>query len=138
MAVARLDPPVPPILSVASVIGQEFDLEVLAGAAAQPPEVLIDALDAAGAAGFVQEQLESSGSHRFTHALIQRVMYLELGVPGERRFTDASPRPSMLFATITLRLGPPSGPDTGHWRLNQHVPAKPSALQPAGSAHWRP
>ncbi len=77
--VGRLDSAVHAILSVASVIGHEFDLDVLAGAAAQSPEVLIDALDAAGAAGLVQEPIDVPGTYRFTHALIQRVVYRELG-----------------------------------------------------------
>ena len=49
--VGRLPPETQELLRLASVIGQELELEVLVGASRQPEPELLDCIDAALAAG---------------------------------------------------------------------------------------
>jgi DNA-binding CsgD family transcriptional regulator/tetratricopeptide (TPR) repeat protein len=66
------------ILSIASVIGRDFDLRRLEFASRRATVVLLDALDEAIAAQLVL-QSAASGQYRFCHALVQETLYQELG-----------------------------------------------------------
>lgn len=68
-------------LSIASVIGQEFDFEVLAEACGTGDDKLLDALDAAGRAGLVREH--APGRYGFSHAVVRRTLLDDLS--GARR-----------------------------------------------------
>ncbi|HET6811648.1 MAG TPA: AAA family ATPase [Acidimicrobiales bacterium] len=70
-------------LSVAAVIGREFDLDLLAEATAIGEDELLDILDQAHAAALVREVPGDPGRYMFSHALIQHTLYEDLG--GTRR-----------------------------------------------------
>jgi DNA-binding SARP family transcriptional activator len=69
-------------LRAASVLGQEFDVDVLERMCDLGEERLLDALDEARAAHLVTE-LPDAGRYRFAHPLVQEALYDELS--GTRR-----------------------------------------------------
>ena len=77
--VARLGPAAGRALALASVIGRDFDLEILARAAETTEDELLDVLDQAMAAALVRELADTPGRYTFAHALIQRTLYQDLG-----------------------------------------------------------
>ena len=66
------------VLSVASVIGRDFDLDLLARATRTDEGDLLDILDDAAAAALVRE-VANSGRYNFAHALIQHTLYEDMG-----------------------------------------------------------
>ncbi len=76
--VHRLDPRVLTTLSTASVIGRDFDFDLLQSICDIDEERLLDVLDAAVAANLIQEVPSSAASFTFTHALIEHALYEEL------------------------------------------------------------
>jgi class 3 adenylate cyclase/tetratricopeptide (TPR) repeat protein len=66
------------VLSVASVIGRDFDLGLLARATKTSEDDLLDILDAAAALALVRE-VADSGRYSFAHALIQHTLYEAIG-----------------------------------------------------------
>lgn len=77
--VARLGKDAERVLSLAAVIGRDFDLDVLAKVAKTSEDDLIDVLDAAGSAALVRELPGAPGHYNFAHALIQHTLYEDLG-----------------------------------------------------------
>jgi DNA-binding CsgD family transcriptional regulator len=77
--VERLQPETQSILRLASVVGQEFDLHVLAAVADQPQAVVLASLGAALAARLLSHG-QGSGQTRyaFEHALMQQALYEDL------------------------------------------------------------
>ncbi len=73
----RLSPETNEILTVAAVIGREFQLQLLARATGIETLELLDRLDEAVQAG-VLDELDQPGDYRFSHALIQETLYNEL------------------------------------------------------------
>lgn len=67
------------ILSVAAVIGRDFDLELLAAATNSTEDDVLDLLDAAAEASLVRELTDVAGRFSFAHALIQHTLYEALG-----------------------------------------------------------
>ena len=67
------------VLSVASVIGRDFDLDLLARATTITEDDLLDILDTAAAVSLVRELADTPGHYNFTHALIQHTLYEDLG-----------------------------------------------------------
>ena len=67
------------VLSMAAVIGREFDLDLLARVTADPEDELIDILDSAAAVALVRELADVPGRYSFAHALIQHTLYEDLG-----------------------------------------------------------
>ena len=65
-------------LELASVIGRDFDLDLLARVTARSEEELLDQLDAAAEAALVRDIAHTGGRFSFTHALIQRTLYEEM------------------------------------------------------------
>jgi tetratricopeptide (TPR) repeat protein len=63
------------ILTLASVLGREFDLEPLARVADVPVEVLLDTLDQAMAARVIGEIPGAAGRLRFAHVVIRDTLY---------------------------------------------------------------
>ncbi len=57
------------VLSVAAVIGRDFDLDLLARATKTPEDELLDVLDRAAAADLVRE-VADTGRYNFAHAVI--------------------------------------------------------------------
>jgi class 3 adenylate cyclase/tetratricopeptide (TPR) repeat protein len=76
--VGRLGQEAGRVLTVASVIGRDFDLDLLARAAKTSDDDLLDILDAASAAALVRE-LADRGRYSFAHALIQHTVYEAIG-----------------------------------------------------------
>ncbi len=77
--VVRLGPDAARVLSVASVIGRDFDLDLLAKATGAPEDELLDTLDAATSVALIREVADASGRFSFAHALIQHTLYADLG-----------------------------------------------------------
>jgi class 3 adenylate cyclase/tetratricopeptide (TPR) repeat protein/KaiC/GvpD/RAD55 family RecA-like ATPase len=77
--VGRLGSDAERVLSIAAVIGRDFDLDLLAAATTSTEGALLDVLDAAAAAALVRELAEISGRYCFAHALIQHTLYEDLG-----------------------------------------------------------
>ncbi len=77
--VGRLGQDAQRVLTQASVIGHEFELDVLAHSTGIGEDDLLEILDQAAAAALVREQVESPGRYRFAHALIRRTLYEDLG-----------------------------------------------------------
>ena len=67
------------VLAVASVIGRDFDLDLLARATTTTEDDLLDILDTAAAVSLVRELADTPGHYNFTHALIQHTLYEDLG-----------------------------------------------------------
>ena len=66
------------VLSVAAVIGRDFDLDLLARATKTSEDDLLDILDAAASVALVRE-VADTGRYSFAHALIQHTLYEDLG-----------------------------------------------------------
>ncbi|PKP95234.1 MAG: hypothetical protein CVT75_02850 [Alphaproteobacteria bacterium HGW-Alphaproteobacteria-14] len=67
------------LLRMAAVIGRDFDFDLLGRSAGMDDGDLIDLLDQASEAGLIRELSSSAGRYHFTHALIQHVLYEEIG-----------------------------------------------------------
>jgi class 3 adenylate cyclase/tetratricopeptide (TPR) repeat protein len=76
--VVRLGKDAGRVLSVAAVVGRDFDFDLLARATGTDEEDLLDILDAAAAVTLVRE-VADSGRYSFVHALIQHTLYEDLG-----------------------------------------------------------
>ncbi|MEE9279176.1 MAG: adenylate/guanylate cyclase domain-containing protein, partial [Myxococcota bacterium] len=66
------------VLAIASVIGREFDLALLAQVAELAEDALLDVLEQAEDARIVAEADARSEAYRFAHALIRETLYDEL------------------------------------------------------------
>jgi class 3 adenylate cyclase/tetratricopeptide (TPR) repeat protein len=77
--VGRLGPDAARALSVAAVIGRDFDLDLLAVATKTSEDELLDVLDAAAAVTLVRELPDPAGRYSFAHSLIQHTLYEDLG-----------------------------------------------------------
>ena len=77
--VVRLGKEAGRILSVAAVIGRDFDLDLLAVATNSSEDDVLDALDAAAAVSLARELADAPGRYSFAHALIQHTLYEDLG-----------------------------------------------------------
>ncbi|MEV8435929.1 BTAD domain-containing putative transcriptional regulator [Actinosynnema sp. NPDC051121] len=77
--VARLPRTAAEVLSVAAVAGRHFDIEIVAEAASVEVEAALEALDAAIAAGLVEEDQQRLGWFRFTHTLAAETLYETTG-----------------------------------------------------------
>jgi class 3 adenylate cyclase/tetratricopeptide (TPR) repeat protein len=84
--VGRLGPDAERVLSVAAVIGRDFDLDLLARATKTSHDDLLDILEAAAAVTLVRETADAHGRYNFAHALIQHTLYEDLG-PNRRAGT---------------------------------------------------
>jgi DNA-binding CsgD family transcriptional regulator len=71
------------VLSVASVIGREFSLEVLRRVHARPEDELESALEEAVSAALVEERsvVGAAITYRFSHAFFQQTLYDEIMAP---------------------------------------------------------
>ncbi len=69
------------ILTIASVIGREFSLEVLEALGEFSADELVDALDSGARSRIIGEAAGASGSYIFTHALIRETLYGSLSTP---------------------------------------------------------
>jgi class 3 adenylate cyclase len=79
----RLSAQTSQMLSVAAVLGRDFDVELLATVRDAPEERLLDALDEAVSAGLVQET--GADRYRFAHVLVRATLFEELSATRRRR-----------------------------------------------------
>lgn len=77
--VERLGPEARTALSVAAVIGRDFDLDLLLGVLDLSEARLLDLLDQAVAASLLRESSDRAGRFTFTHALVEHALYEDLG-----------------------------------------------------------
>ncbi len=83
--VGRLGQDAERTLSVAAVIGRDFDLDVLSRATNTSLDDVLDILDAAAAVTLVRELADAPGHYNFAHALIQHTLYEDLGLTRRAR-----------------------------------------------------
>jgi tetratricopeptide (TPR) repeat protein len=86
----RLSPSCNEALGVASVLGREFDLPVVARVADKPEIALLEALDEALSARVVVEVKEAMGRYRFSHALVRETLYDDLSAARRVSFHRAA------------------------------------------------
>jgi DNA-binding SARP family transcriptional activator len=77
--VVRLGRDAAAALSLAAVIGRDFDLDLLLAATDTTPDDLLDTLEGAATVSLVREPLDRPGWYTFSHALIQRTLYEGIG-----------------------------------------------------------
>ena len=66
-------------LSLAAVLGRDFDLDLLLAVADTTPDDLLDVLEEAARVSLVREPADRPGWYSFSHALIQRTLYEGIG-----------------------------------------------------------
>src|SRR2546428_5159610 len=76
---APLPPPCRDALTLASVVGREFDLALLQRACGLDGEALLETLGPALAGEIVVREPRGAGRYRFAHALIREAIYEEIG-----------------------------------------------------------
>jgi class 3 adenylate cyclase/tetratricopeptide (TPR) repeat protein len=81
--VGRLGDEAAKVLGAASVLGQEFDVDLVGSVMGLAEDPILDVLEAAVSSALVADVRGTSGRFRFTHALIQHTLYEDLG--GARR-----------------------------------------------------
>ncbi len=103
------------VLTLASVIGRSFEVDLLAELVDMSESRLLDHLEAAVAASLLAESTEHIGQFRFTHALINQTLYEAVGTTRRAR----------MHHRVALALEELVGADPGdrlgelalHWRL---------------------
>ena len=83
--VGRLGQEAERVLSLAAVIGRDFDLDLLARTANATEDEALDILEAATAAALVRELTDAPGHYNFAHALIQHTLYEGMGLTRRAR-----------------------------------------------------
>ena len=77
--VGRLGGDAERVLSLAAVIGRDFDLDLLTAACGLADDDVLAILDAAAASALVGELTDAPGHYSFVHALIRHTLYAQLG-----------------------------------------------------------
>ena len=98
------------ILSVAAVIGRDFDLDLLAASTNSDEDDVLDVLDAATEVSLVRELVDTPGHFNFAHALIQHTLYEDLGATRRARAHRRWPRPWRISAATSRAPGRRAGP----------------------------
>jgi class 3 adenylate cyclase/tetratricopeptide (TPR) repeat protein len=111
--VSRLGVTAGRVLSVAAVIGREFEFDLLAEATGTDEDELLDVLDEAHAAALVREVPGASGLYSFSHALIQHTLYDDLGAT--RRARAHHQVAEALERLCGSNTGPRVGELARHW-----------------------
>ena len=83
--VQRLGSDATRVLGAASVIGRDFDLELLSAVMESDPDVLLDVLDRARASAVITDAPDRLGGFTFVHALTQHALYDELSTARRQR-----------------------------------------------------
>src|SRR5207244_5675609 len=115
--VGRLGRDAEQVLSIAAVIGRDFDLDLLAGATNTTEDAVLDILEAATAASLVRE-VADTGHYNFAHALIQHTLYEDLG--HNRRARAHRQVGEALEALCGHRPGTRVGELARHWSNATH------------------
>jgi DNA-binding winged helix-turn-helix (wHTH) protein/tetratricopeptide (TPR) repeat protein len=136
---ARLSPEGRELLGAAAVIGRDFALDVLEHAAGVTREALTGLLGEAERAREIRPHPTDPQSFRFVHALIQEVLYEDLGAARRRalhrRVAEA------LESLVPGRLDPPLAELANHWCLGASADDAPrlvsASLRAARAARER-
>ncbi len=111
--IARLGEGTERVLAAASVLGQEFDVDLLVALTQTDEDTVLDVLEAASAAALVSEVRSLPGRFRFAHALIQHTVYEDL------RTTRRARLHRVAAEALEARLGENAGSRAGelarHW-----------------------
>jgi class 3 adenylate cyclase len=83
--VERLGENIHKVLTVASVIGREFDLDLLAAVTERTDDDVLELLEAATDASVVSESASAPGKFSFAHALINHTLYEAIGITRRAR-----------------------------------------------------
>ena len=134
------------VLSTAAVIGQEFDLDVLAAATEIDEDRLIEILECAATVALVTESSESPGRFRFVHALIAHTLAQDLGPTRRQRMHLRIARALEVlgaeragrFAELAHHWEAANGADTGRARYfaRRAGEAALAALAPTDGIGW--
>ncbi len=74
-------------LTYASVLGREFEFDILVALTEMPEDDLLSALEEALSVRLIEEHRGSSGAaYRFSHALVRETLYGELSIVRKQRF----------------------------------------------------
>ncbi|MEJ7721827.1 MAG: hypothetical protein WKF58_16005 [Ilumatobacteraceae bacterium] len=122
------------VLSLAAVIGRDFDVDVLAGAAAISDDDLLGILGAAAAAALVRELTDTPGHYTpghytFAHALIQHTLYDTLGPTRQARAHRPGGRGPRTSRERRPAVPSANWPATGRAPPNSTVSSRPSATR---------
>ena len=125
--VGRLGAQAGRVLSMAAVIGRDFDFDLLDAVTDLGQEELLDVLDAASGAALVREVPDAPGRYSFSHALTQHTLYQ--GLSRVRRTRAHRQVAEAIEATVgqTPGAGWVSWPTTGSAPANQRTRPRPSA-----------
>ena len=83
--VARLGPAAVRALASAALVGQEFDIDLVARVTGLDEDALLDVLEAAESAALIAELPGTTGRFRFSHGLIRHTLYADLGATRRAR-----------------------------------------------------
>ncbi|UCD57294.1 MAG: AAA family ATPase, partial [Candidatus Hydrogenedentota bacterium] len=83
---SRLSDPCNEALTMAAVVGREFDQGVIEQVSGLGGDELLGVLEEAERAGLISEMANLVGRYRFTHAIIRETLYEELSTPRRVRF----------------------------------------------------
>ncbi len=83
--IGRLGEEAARVLAAASVLGQEFDVDLLVTVTQKDEDSVLDLLEAASSSALVSEVRAVPGRFRFAHALIQHTVYEDLGTTRRAR-----------------------------------------------------
>jgi class 3 adenylate cyclase/tetratricopeptide (TPR) repeat protein len=111
------------VLSMAAVIGRDFDFDLLDAVTDLGQEEVLDVLDAAAGAAIVREVADISGRYSFSHALTQHTLYQ--GLPRVRRTRAHRRVAEAIEGAVGQTPGARVGELAHHWL---------SASQPANAA----
>jgi class 3 adenylate cyclase/tetratricopeptide (TPR) repeat protein len=106
--VARLGDETLQTLSVAAVIGRDFDFASLVDVIRADRDDLLDLLDGAVGASLVSEDRDIAGRYRFVHALIQHTLYEDLSATRRQRWHER-------VAHVLEAQGADSAVQARHW-----------------------
>jgi DNA-binding SARP family transcriptional activator len=125
--VARLPGAVAVLLTVAAVVGRQFDIEVVAEAASLEIEAALESLDAAVAAGLIAEDQQRLGWFRFTHALAAETLCEATGPLRRARL-----RQRIGAASARIRAGgaDPAAQNPRHWQPTAGTDPAAAVLTP--------
>ena len=87
--VSRLGEDATRVLSAASVLGQEFEVELVASVTEMGVDPVLDLLEAAVSSALIGEVRLNPGHFRFAHALVQHTLYEDLSVTRRSRLHRA-------------------------------------------------
>jgi tetratricopeptide (TPR) repeat protein len=108
------------VLSMAAVIGRDFDFDLLDAVTDLGQEELLDLLDAASGAALVREVPDVPGRYSFSHALTQHTLYQDL--PMVRRTRAHRQVAEAIEAAVGQTPGARVGELAHHW-LSASQPA---------------